>query len=65
MRRFAFYFILLIAIATSASAQEKPGWLDRIFGATEEVEVEEDPGSYLERLIEDNLSGEDRHVEIT
>jgi translocation and assembly module TamB len=65
MRRIAFLFGFLVLTAAPVASQEKTGWLDRIFGATEEAEVEEDPGSYLERLIEDNLSGEDRNVEIT
>ncbi len=65
MRWIAFHFVLICLVASSASAQGKLVWLDRIFGATEEAEVEENPGSYLEQLIEDNLSGEGREVEIT
>ena len=65
MRYFACYFMVLVIAAVPAMAQEKTGWLDRLFGATEEARAEEDPGSYLEGLIEDNLSGEGRDVVIT
>ncbi len=65
MPRFTILFMVLALIAAPVSAQEKVGWLDRIFGATEEEKAEEDPGGYLEGLIEDNLSGEGRDVEIT
>ena len=65
MQRFAFLFMIITFAASPVSAQEEPGWLDRLFGATEEEKTEEDPGSYLEGLIEGNLSGEGRNVEIT
>ncbi|MEP0563494.1 MAG: hypothetical protein ABJC64_03775, partial [Paracoccaceae bacterium] len=51
----------LLAIPATAQ-EEKPGLLDRLFGSSEETE---DQGSFLERLIEDNLSGDDRTVSIT
>lgn len=49
-------------IAIPATAQEEPGLFDRLFGSSEESE---DQGSFLEGLIEDNLSGDDRQVSIT
>lgn len=55
--------ICAIFLAIPAAAQdEKPGLFDRIFGSSEEAE---DQGSFLENLIEDNLSGDDRQVSIT
>ncbi|MGI9390468.1 MAG: translocation/assembly module TamB domain-containing protein [Boseongicola sp.] len=66
MRHFAFLLIILSLVSASPTfAQEKLGWIDRIFGATQEEETEDDPGSYLESLIEENLSGDGRNVEIT
>lgn len=46
-------------------AQDSPGLFERIFGGSGSEEAEEDPGGFLERLIEDNLSGDGRDVEIT
>ena len=51
----------LLAVPAVAQ-QEEPGLFDRIFGSSDETE---DQGSFLERLIEDNLSGDDRDVSIT
>ena len=60
---------LTLAAATLAvtplAAQEAPGLFDRIFGGSDTEDATEDPGGFLERLIEDNLSGEGRDVEIT
>ena len=55
--------ICAIFLAFPAIAQdEKPGLFDRLFGSDDTTE---DQGSFLERLIEDNLSGDDRQVSIT
>ena len=61
MRKALVICATLLAIPAAAQ-QEEPGLFDRIFGGSEETE---DQGSFLERLIEDNLSGDDRQVSIT
>ncbi len=50
-------------LATTVHAQESPGLFERFFGG-DETESQEDPGGFLENLIEDNLSSDDRDVEI-
>ena len=65
MKRTAAFLIATLLCFTPAIAQESPGLFERIFGGSESQDAEEDPGGFLERLIEDNLSGEGRDVEIT
>ncbi len=59
--------ITAICLGTGAFAQvsdDAPGFFDRLFGS-DTAENDEEQGGFLERLIEDNLSGENRTVEIT
>lgn len=65
MRRVLTHFLALTLLAAPVYAQESPGFFDRIFGGSESDSATEDPGGFLERLVEDNLSGEGRDVEIT
>ncbi len=56
--------ISLILLGTSAVAQdEEPGFFGRLFGGGE-AEPQENQGSFLENLIEENLSGEGRTVSV-
>ena len=65
MRYFLAFALMLAATPTLAQDAESPGFFGRLFGGGENAEAaEEDPGGYLERLIEDNLSGEGRDVRI-
>ena len=65
MRRL--WLILFLALASVAYAQddggEKPGFFDRLFG-TDEASNDEEQGTLLERLIQDNLSGAGRAVRV-
>ena len=65
MRKALAPIFALTLLATPVFAQESPGLFDRLFGGSESDDAAEDPGGFLERLIEDNLSGEGRDVEIT
>ncbi|MBT8413349.1 MAG: translocation/assembly module TamB domain-containing protein [Boseongicola sp.] len=65
MRKTLVTFFALTLLASPIFAQESPGLFDRFFGDSESDDATEDPGGFLERLIEDNLSGEGRDVEIT
>lgn len=57
--------LLVILSSTTAFAQDsEPGFFGRLFGGGEAADAEEDPGGFLENLIEENLSGEGRQVEI-
>lgn len=62
------HLVVTIAVclaASSVSAQENDqGFFGRLFGS-DEASNEEDQGTLLERLIEDNLSGDGREVSIT
>lgn len=56
-----------LCLATPSLAQisdQKPGFFDRLF-QSDEAQTDEDQGGFLERLIEDNLSGAGRVVQIT
>ncbi len=53
-----------LLVATPILAQDEPGFFGRLFGS-DSAESDEDQGGILERLIEDNLSGEGRNVSIT
>jgi len=57
--------LALTLLSSPILAQDSPGLFDRFFGGSDTEEATEDPGGFLERLIEDNLSGEGRDVEIT
>ena len=63
--RFSASTLIVFFLATPVWAQDAPGWFDRLFVATEQTESDEEQGSFVERLLEDNLSGEGRIVEIT
>lgn len=65
MRKTIASAMALILLAASVSAQERPGLFDRLFGGSQAEDATEDPGGFLERLIEDNLSGDGRDVEIS
>ncbi len=63
MRHFA--FVLALCLAQPAVAQDdERGFFDRLFGS-DEAASDEEQGSLLERLIEDQLSGAGRVVEVT
>ncbi len=65
IRALAPFAVIASLTATSLVAQDSPGLFDRIFGGSQSEDATKDPGGFLERLIEDNLSGEGRDVEIT
>lgn len=66
MRRLVVMSAIAILLGVGAAAQDaSPGILDWLFGTAEEADRQEDQGGFLEQLIEDNLSGEGRHVEIS
>ncbi|MXQ09414.1 hypothetical protein GQ651_16325 [Alphaproteobacteria bacterium GH1-50] len=57
---------LALSLSLAATPLAAQGLFDRIFGSDDEsAEAEENPGGFLENLIEDNLSGEGRDVRIT
>lgn len=59
------WFILWLGLAAPALAQsDGPGFFDRLFG-TDEAATDEEQGSFLEGLIEEQLSDAGRVVEVT
>lgn len=62
MRYLVVAFGLLIAVP--ALAQDSPGFFDRLF-KSDETSNDEEQGSVLEQLIEDQLSGAGRQVTVT
>ncbi|MCV6592536.1 MAG: translocation/assembly module TamB domain-containing protein [Silicimonas sp.] len=55
--------LLSLTLATPALAQEAPGFFERLFGS-DEAATDTQQGSMLEELIEDQLSGAGRVVEV-
>ena len=53
---------LVLAATTAVAQDDEPGFFGRLFGSGEANE--ESSGGFLENLIEENLSGEDRDVQI-
>ena len=64
--RYSLAAILFLAAAPAfAQDEERPGFFSRLFGGTDsEAVAEEDQGGFLERKIEESLSGEGRDVVI-
>ena len=61
----AFWIILCVVLAAPVLAQsDGPGFFDRLFGS-DRAETDEEQGSLLEQLIEDQLSDAGRVVEVT
>ena len=56
--------LVLFFAATPALAQDRPGFLERLFG-TDSAESDTEQGTLLERLIQDSLSGAGRVVRVT
>ena len=64
MRYLLAYLLAAIIAAAPALAQEaEPGFFGRLFGGDDETA--EDPGGFIENLIEENLSSDVRSVRIT
>ncbi len=60
----ALFLALGLLIALPAAAQDSPGFFDRLF-KSDEASNDEEQGSLLEQLIEDQLSGAGRQVTVT
>ena len=57
--------LVLAAAPAFAQEEERSGFFGRLFGgADSDTSTEEEQGGFLERMIEDNLSGEGRDVVI-
>lgn len=54
---------LFLVLAQPVAAQDEPGFFDRLFGS-DSADTDADQGSALERLIEDQLSGAGRQVNV-
>ena len=55
--------LFAIWLASPVTAQEKPGFFDRLFGS-DQAGSDAEQGSALEQLLEDQLSGAGRQVTI-
>ncbi len=58
-----FWIALFLTFAQPLAAQDKPGFFERLFGS-DSAETDEDQGSALEQLIEDQLSDAGRQVSV-
>lgn len=63
MRRALLLAFLLLASPVCAQEQTSPGFFGRLFG-TDQAATDEEQGTLLERLIQDNLSGAGRTVRV-
>ena len=60
----AFVTAVVLTFALPVQAQDNPGFFDRLFG-TDATTSDEEQGSYLEQLLEEQLSGAGRQVTVT